>query len=125
VLEVVDGNGNDVTFADDTFNCLFQPVCGFSCPAVSDVPCGVGDRHSLIIRDFGAAGDGCEGGGGYDVFLTVFGPDGREFSEVSSEFGGGAFRQLPRWVTLRLPAVGPIGPVLDDEDVPNRNNITK
>ena len=125
LLEVVDGNGNDIAFADDTFACAFAPLCGFSCPALDEVACGEGDRHSLIIRDFGAAGDGCEGGGGYDVFLTVFGPDGREFSEISTEFGGGAFRQLPRWVTLRLPAVGSIGPILDDEDVPNRMNVTK
>lgn len=125
LLEVVDGNGNDIDFADDTFACTFQPLCGFACPALDQVPCGEGDRHSLIIRDLGAAGEGCEGGGGYDVFLTVFGPDGGEFSEVSTEFGGGGFRQLPRWVTLRLPAVGSIGPILDDEDVPNRMDITK
>jgi hypothetical protein len=126
VLEVVDGEGNNVAFADDERSCSFEPVCGFACPEVVDVPCGVGDRHSLIIRDFGTAevtGAFCEGGGGYDVFLTVVSRDGTEFSEVSTEFGGGAFRQLPRWVTLRLPAVGSLGPVLDDEDVPNRFDL--
>ena len=100
LLEVVDGNGNDIASADDTFACTFEPLCGFSCPSLDSVPCGLGDRHSLIIRDFGTAsigGDFCEGGGGYDVFLTVISARGNEFSEVSTELGGGAFRQLPRW----------------------------
>jgi hypothetical protein len=92
------------------------------------VRCGDGDRHSIIVRDYGTAsvsGDFCAGGGGYDLLLTVYGPTGHEWSEESTELGGGSFRQLPRWVTLRLPALGPIGPVLDDEDVPNRMHVTK
>jgi hypothetical protein len=128
LLEVVDGNGNNLTFADDEVACTFEPLCGFSCPEVVQVACGEGDQHSVIIRDFGTASVGddfCEGGGGYDVFLTVFLSDGSELSEISTEFGGGAFRRLPRWVTLRVPSVGSIGPVLDDEDVPNRMDITK
>jgi hypothetical protein len=128
LLEVVDGNGNNLAFADDEIECTYRPVCGFSCPALNRVRCGDGDRHSIIVRDYGTAsvsGDFCAGGGGYDLLLTVYGPTGHEWSEESTELGGGSFRQLPRWVTLRLPALGPIGPVLDDEDVPNRMHVTK
>jgi hypothetical protein len=130
VLEVVDAAGNVLAFADDDVDCTYPPVCGFFCPSVTEVACGSDDDndsgrrgrqrepHSIIVRDFGAAigNSACQEGGGYNLTVEVFGPDGRQLSERRVELGGGPERDVPKYA-LEL-GKAPTGPALDDEDVP-------
>jgi hypothetical protein len=131
VLLVVDGAGNLLAFGDDEVDCTYPPVCGFACPSVTEVACGSGgggghgDRgddqtHSIIVRDLGAANatdTPCQEGGGYNLVVEVFAADGSQSSERAVELGGGPDRKVPRFA-LRL-GKAPIGPALDDEDVPH------
>jgi hypothetical protein len=55
IIFVVDGQGTLLASADDTFDCTYAPVCGFQCPAVTDVACRRDGAHSVIVRDVGAA----------------------------------------------------------------------
>jgi hypothetical protein len=119
VLLVVDGAGNLLAFADDETGCSYPPVCGFNCPSVTAVACGSDGNHSVIVRDFGAAdatGTPCQEGGGYALTVEVFGPGGRQLPQRIVDLGGGPRRQVPRWA-LDL-GKAPVGPALDDEDVP-------
>ena len=134
VLLVVDVAGNLLAFADDNAACTYPPVCGFACPSVEALACGNdgdsdgdrdGDRdggrhgsdrkrHSIIVRDFG--GSGCVGGGGYGLVVEVFTADGSQLSERRVNLGGGPRRRVPKYA-LDL-GKAPVGPALDDEDVP-------
>jgi hypothetical protein len=102
--------------------CTYPPVCGFSCPSITEFPCGDGDSkpHSLIVRDFGffppSTGILCQGGGGYSLVVEVFGADGRQLSEKKVDLGGGPKRDVPKYALDIGKA--PTGPALDDEDVP-------
>jgi hypothetical protein len=119
VLLVVDGAGNLLAFADDDVDCSYPPVCGFFCPSVTAVACGSGGRHSVIVRDFGAAdatGTPCQEGGGYGLRVEVFTANGRQVPEPLVDLGGGPRRNVPKWA-LDL-GKAPAGPALDDEDVP-------
>jgi hypothetical protein len=120
VLLVVDGAGNLLAFADDEVDCTYPPVCGFFCPSVTEVACGRGDKHSVVVRDFGAAnatGTPCQEGGGYGLTVEVFTAHGRQVPEKFVELGGGPKRKVPKWA-LDL-GKAPAGPALDDEDVPH------
>jgi hypothetical protein len=118
VLALVDGKGNLLEFADDEVDCTYPPVCGFDCQSVTAVACGRGEKHSVIVRDFGAAGDpACQEGGGYNLIVEVFKADGRQLSERTVELGGGPKRNVPEWAVDFGKA--PTGPALDDEDVPS------
>jgi hypothetical protein len=128
-LFVVDGGGNLVVSANNDFRCEHTPTCqpegapSGLCPEVVDMECGVGNQHGLVIHDVGTTfgifpDPPCIGGGGYQVFLTVFDARGRELSEKSVKFGGGPSRKLPRWVR-DFSHVGATGPLLDDEAVPD------
>jgi hypothetical protein len=129
VLLVVDGAGNLLAFADDDVDCTYPPVCGFLCPSVTAVTCGNdgesdGGRHgserelhSIIVRDFGAAGATCQEGGGYSLVVEVFTADGKQLSERRVDLGGGPQRKVPEYA-LDL-GKAPTGPALDDEDVPH------
>ena len=133
VLLVVDGAGNLLAFADDDVDCTYPPVCGFFCPSVTALACGSDGsdnnhrndgnhgsdgKHSLIVRDFGAAFDeaACQEGGGYSLVVEVFGADGKQLSERRVDLGGGPKRDVPEYA-LDL-GKAPTGPALDDEDVP-------
>jgi len=109
ILRIVDGAGTPLAFADDNVECAFPPVCGFACPSVTEVPCGGGGRHRIIVRDLGVDDSGvggCTGGGGYVLTVEVFAPDGSQLSDRQVELGGGPRRE-----------VQPPGPALDDEGV--------
>jgi hypothetical protein len=114
VLLLVDGAGNLLAFADDDVACTYAPVCGFACPSVTAAACGSDEKHSVVVRDFGASG--CQGGGGYNLIVEVFKADGSQLSERRVELGGGPKRKVPKWA-LDL-GKAPTGPALDDEDVP-------
>jgi hypothetical protein len=118
VLLLVDGAGNLLAFADDDVACSYPPVCGFSCPSVSAIACGGDGRHSVIVRDFGAAvgNAACQEGGGYALTVEVFASGGNQLPERAVDLGGGPRRQVPRWAVDLGKA--PVGPALDDEDVP-------
>jgi hypothetical protein len=119
VLLLVDGRGNLLAFGDDDVDCSYPPVCGFSCPSIAAVACGRGENHSLVVRDFGAAdatGTACQEGGGYNLIVEVFKAGGSQLSERRVELGGGPKNKVPKWA-LDL-GKAPIGPALDDEDVP-------
>jgi hypothetical protein len=117
VLLVVDGTGSLLAFADDDVDCTYPPVCGFFCPSVTAVACGGEGRHSVIVRDFGTAGTDCQEGGGYNLTVEVFTADGRQLSEQAVDLGGGPRRNVPSWAVDLDKA--PVGPALDDEDVPH------
>ena len=119
VLLLVDGAGNLLAFGDDEAACTYAPVCGFACASVPAVVCGKGEKHSVIVRDFGAAiatETACQEGGGYNLVLEVIRADGRQVSERRVELGGGPDRKVPKWA--RDLGKAPTGPALDDEDVP-------
>jgi hypothetical protein len=119
VLLVVDGRGNLLAFGDDEAVCTYEPVCGFACPSVTAVACGRGEKHSVIVRDFGdaiATDTACQEGGGYNLIVEVFKADGSQSSDRRVELGGGPKRNVPKWA-LNL-GKAPTGPALDDEDVP-------
>jgi hypothetical protein len=117
VLLVVDGAGSLLAFGDDDVDCTYPPVCGFSCPAVTAVACGSDGRHSVIVRDFGTAGTTCQEGGGYNLVVEVFTGGGRQLPEQAVDLGGGPRRNVPSWAVDVGKA--PVGPALDDEDVPH------
>jgi hypothetical protein len=117
VLLVVDGQGNVLASGDDNFNCFYPPVCGFQCPRVDNIACGQDGKHSIIVRDFGAAGTPpCQEGGGYNLTVQVFNSSGSQLPERRVELGGGPKRDVPRYALEFGKA--PTGPALDDEDVP-------
>jgi hypothetical protein len=121
ILEVLDGAGSLLAFADDEVECTYPPVCGFQCPQVKDVPCGEANPHSLLVRDFGASG--CATGGGYELTVTVFDQKGHQIAEQKVQLGGGATRHVPDWAVEEGKA--PVGPALDDENVPLRSRAEK
>jgi hypothetical protein len=119
VLLLVDGTGTLLAFGDDDTACTYAPVCGFACPSVTAVACGSDGKHSIIVRDFGAAvatGTACQEGGGYELVVEVFKADGSQLSERMVRLGGGPKREVPKYA-LDL-GKAPVGPALDDEDVP-------
>ena len=113
VLLVVDPSGNLVAFADDEYVCTYLPVCPFNCPSAQGIPCGKGGTYSVVVRDYGASD--CVGGGGYELTLTVAG--GASGREPGPSLGGGPERHVPPWAVALGKA--PVGPALDDEDVPD------
>jgi hypothetical protein len=122
VLALIDGAGNSLAFADDEVACTYPPVCGYSCPSITTVACGEGgrERHSLVVRDYGTAsatGTFCQEGGGYNLTVAVFEAGGRQLSEREVGLDGGPRRTVPKWA-LEL-GKAPVGPALDDEDVPH------
>jgi hypothetical protein len=119
ILELLDGNGLELAFGDDENACTYAPVCGFRCPAI-EAACGdggPGGLHSLIVRDFGPSG--CNGGGGYELTVDVFDEFGSELSPDQVALGGGPARGVPDWAVAEGKA--PVGPALDDENVPLRS----
>jgi hypothetical protein len=126
ILEVLDGEGGLLAFAGDNVECTYPPVCGFACPRVTEVPCGKDNPHSLLVRDFGAAfftEEACATGGGYELTVTVFDPEGNRVAASKVQLGGGATRQVPDWAVEEGKA--PVGPALDDENVPLRSPVKK
>ena len=118
IMFLVDGQGTLLASADDDVDCTYPPVCGFQCPAVTDVACGQGGAHSVIMRDFGTAdatGTPCQEGGGYNLTVEVF-VRGVQLPEQALNLNGGPRRAVPRWA--RNAGKAPVGPALDDEDVP-------
>ena len=121
VLVILDGQGIVVGFGDDEDACSYPPVCGFRCPSAR-ADCGQPGRHSIVVRDFGAvdgAGPACEQGGGYELSVEVVDAGGQPLTDPEEvKLGGGArkTRSLPGW--LRALGNAPVGPALDDEDVP-------
>ena len=117
ILELIDPDGNEIATGDDENACTYAPVCGFACPAFR-APCGSSAGvHSLIVRDFGISG--CNGGGGYELTVDVFDADGNELTPDSIGLGGGPSRGVPYWAVDEGKA--PVGPALDDENVPRRS----
>jgi len=117
ILELIDPDGNEIATGDDENACTYAPVCGFACPAFR-APCGSSAGvHSLIVRDYGQSG--CNGGGGYELTVDVFDADGNELTPDSIGLGGGASRGVPYWAVDEGKA--PVGPALDDENVPRRS----
>jgi hypothetical protein len=118
VFMVVDGAGNLLVFAHGETGCAYPPVCDANCPLVNELACGSDGKHSIIVRDFGVttAATPCQEGGGYNLHVEVFGPDGRSLPSRIVDLGGGPRRQVPGWA-LDLEKA-PVGPALDDEDVP-------
>lgn len=120
VLLVFDGQGNLLRFGDDEDGCTYPPVCGGLCPSVR-ATCGEAGRHSIVVRDFGTAegpGTPCQEGGGYELVVEVFDAGGEPLSEQATRLGGGPRKlpAVPRWA--RDLGKAPVGPILDDEDVP-------
>jgi hypothetical protein len=115
VLLVVDPSGNLVALADDEVNCTYLPVCPFNCPSAQGIPCGKGGTYSVVVRDYGASD--CVGGGGYELTLTVDGGAGGREPKPGVSLGGGPGRHVPPWAVALGKA--PVGPALDDEDVPH------
>ena len=117
ILELIDPDGNEIATGDDENACTYAPVCGFACPAFR-APCGSSAGvHSLIVRDYGQSG--CNGGGGYELTVDVFDADGNELTPDSIGLGGGPSRGVPYWAVDEGKA--PVGPALDDENVPRRS----
>lgn len=57
--------------ADDTFNCVRDPVCGFSCPEIGPIFLRRG-TYQVVVRDFNRAtitGEQCNGGA-YGISVT-------------------------------------------------------
>jgi hypothetical protein len=116
LMFVLDGTGHLIAFADDNRDCTYPPICGFACPRV-EVSCGTGRRHSIIVEDFGAAGSpNCQEGGGYELTVEVFNGSGEQLSSSAVNLGGGPRRTVPEWALA--DGTAPVGPVLDDENVP-------
>ena len=126
ILEVLNGKGDLLAFADDNVTCTYPPECGYQCPQVMSVSCGEANPHSLLVRDFGTAtltALQCAKGGGYELTVTVFDQQGNQVAAKKVELGGGAKRQVPDWAVEEGKA--PVGPALDDENVPLRSKTTK
>ncbi len=128
ILELLDGNGVEIADGDDENTCTYRPVCGFACPQLHDfngnrrVACGDGGPsglHSLIVRDFGTAGVPHCNGGGYELTVDVFDASGNQLSQEQVGLGGGPSRGVPDWAVTEGKA--PVGPALDDENVPARS----
>lgn len=120
VLLIFDGQGNLLRFGDDDDSCTYPPVCGFLCPSVR-ADCGEAGRHSIVVRDFGAAegpGTPCQEGGGYELTIEVLDAGREPLSEQATRLGGGPRKvpAVPGWA--RDLGKAPVGPILDDEDVP-------
>ncbi len=126
LIEVIAGNGDVVAIGDDELECTYEPVCGFACPQVTEVACGSGETHSIVVRDFGADfdADSCDDGGGYELRLSVRTARGKNLSERSTDLGGSPRRTLPAWVAPSYD-IGREGPLLDDEGVPNMETLAK
>jgi hypothetical protein len=58
-------------------------------------------------------------GSGYELTVTVFDQQGIQVAARKVEPGGGAKREIPQWAVEEGKA--PVGPTLDDEDVPLRS----
>jgi len=115
VLLVIDPSGNLVAFADDEIDCTYLPACGFNCPSAQGISCGKGGTYGVVVRDYGASD--CVGGGGYELTLVVDGSAGRRERKPGAGLGGGPGRHVPPWAVALGKA--PVGPALDDEDVPH------
>jgi hypothetical protein len=112
-LEVVDATGAVVASADETNACEHTPVCGFLCPAIDTITCGKGGIHTIAVVSMPSAE--CKGGGGYKLELTVTTRNGRVETDAQTALGGGPRRRVPRWAD----GVGTMGPLLNDEAIPN------
>jgi hypothetical protein len=119
ILELLDGDGVEIATGDDENGCTYAPACGFQCPAIRAACGGWGEAHSLIVRDFGTAGVGCNDGGGYELTVDVFDSYGNELTPEEVALGGGPSRSVPFWAVEEGKA--PVGPALDDENVPLRS----
>ncbi|MDP3794923.1 MAG: hypothetical protein Q8R13_03280 [bacterium] len=114
---ILDEKGQLVAYADDSDACTYPPVCGYACPAAK-VGCGEGERHLLVVRDYGLASDSgtqCTGGG-YELHLEVWDAAGRSLPSFKLLLGAGKKTFLPP--ILREMGVG-ITPALNNEGVPN------
>jgi hypothetical protein len=128
ILELFSGAGRLIASGDDEVACTNPPVCGFRCPQIMRAPCGETRLpHSLLVRDFGTAAvtnmPQCAGGGGYELTVEVFDSAGKPVAAETVHLGGGATRSVPAWALEDGKA--PVGPALDDENVPLRSETEK
>jgi len=112
-FQVHDGTGLLVATQDDNVTCTFTPLCGFTCPSASGLPCGDKNPHLLRIGD-NSGHTGCVGGG-YELTLEVKDKNGVVLPPKKVKLGGGPNRKLPKWFD---PGKGrKQGPLLDDEQI--------
>lgn len=111
-LQIFDGQGNLLAAGDDDVDCSVDTQCGAGCPEVTEVPCGQGVNHSILVRDSGTL-PACTGGGGYLLVIEVLNASGRSLGPVAVKLGGGPARRLPPWL-LQTDLIGARGPVVDN-----------
>ncbi len=120
-FEVADRRGNLLALGDEEMDCTYDSVCGYSCPRVVDLVCGLGNPHTIAIYSHPSnasnslTGQLCKGGGGYDLIISAVNRNGVQLKEGALALGGGARRFAPSW----SGGVGKFGPALDDEGVPS------
>lgn len=120
-FEIADKKGNLLALGDEDMDCSYDSVCGYVCPQVVDLACGLGNPHTIVIYSYPSnasntlTGQLCTGGGGYDLIVSAVNPKGVNVTETSLALGGSANRFKPTWAG----GVGNQGPALDDEGVPS------
>jgi hypothetical protein len=120
-LEIADKKGNLLALGDEEMNCAYDSICGYSCPQVVDVACGLGNPHTIAIYSHPSnasntqTGQLCKGGGGYDLTVSAVKRNGVPVTELALALGGSSKRYKPPWAG----GVGIYGPALDDEGVPS------
>jgi hypothetical protein len=120
-FEIADRRGNLLAVADEDMDCQYTSVCGYDCPQVVDLACGLGNPHTIVIYSHPSnaanshTGQLCTGGGGYDLSVSAVNRKGVNVKERVLALGGSAKRFTPPWAG----GVGLQGPALDDEGVPS------
>lgn len=120
-FEIADQRGNLLALGDEDMDCKYDSVCGYVCPQVVDLACGLGNPHTIVIYSYPSnpsntlTGQLCTGGGGYDLIVSAVDREGANVTERALAIGGSARRFKPTWAG----GVGRQGPALDDEGVPS------
>lgn len=120
-FEIADQRGNLLAVGDEEMDCRYDSVCGYVCPQVVDLACGLGNPHTIVIYSLPSnatntrTGRLCTGGGGYDLSVSAVNRRGLNVKERALALGGSARRFAPPWAG----GVGTQGPALDDEGVPS------
>lgn len=120
-FEIADQRGNLLALGDEDMDCSYDSVCGYVCPQVVDLACGLGNPHTIVIYSYPSnasntlTGQLCTGGGGYDLIVSAVNRKGVNVTETGLALGGSAKRFKPTWAG----GVGVQGPALDDEGVPS------